>query len=187
MNNSVILILILGLALVVGAMVLLGVSLGKTAPAPERLLPSSVEGFTLTMKLDRVEPSPSSPGEEYSAHAFFAPAAGGEFADEVDSLGIAIFRFKSEEAAKTAKEALIAGLKTESIEIEIIGQHCRACKNVVELFYQEGHVGIIWHEGRLLYEVLVTSPMGSELANIEILKEAARRGAQALIDRDKDG
>jgi len=177
MNNSVILILVLGLALMVGVVVLLGTSLGKSAPAPERLLPSSVEGFSLTMKLDRVEPSPSSPGEEYSAHAFFAPAAGGEFAGEVDSLGIAIFRFKGEEAAQAAKEALLKGLKTE--RIEIAGKKA-ALSRTVELFYQEGQVGIIWHEGRLLYEVLVTSPMGSK-ANIEVLKEAARRAAGALI------
>lgn len=171
MKSPVILLIVLGAALVA---VVLALSLSnlENPGAIEKLLPKTLEGFALVDKLERVEAGFIEQGELYSAHASFAPLPGSVYEKHIDMLGIAIYLFKDEAGAKRVKELLLSGAQPELIQIS---------NRTVALFGGEDHVGVRWHEKRLLYEILVTAPKEGEM-NLELLRQAALAAAQVLIE-----
>lgn len=173
MKSPVILLIILGAAL---AAIVIALTLSNPANpiAIEKLLPKAIEGFSLVERIERGEPVFTEQGERYSSHAFFAPLPDSPYAERIDMLGIAIFLFKNESGAKQVKELLLSGAQPELIKVS---------NQSVALFGSEesAQIGVLWHDGRFLYEILVTAPKENEKIDMELLKRAALAAAQAVL------
>ncbi|MFQ6118058.1 MAG: hypothetical protein ACE5LQ_07305 [Candidatus Bipolaricaulia bacterium] len=171
MGNWVILAVVVGAA-VLAAVLVIGLSGGQT-PLPEELLPAEIAGFDLVGNFDHVEPIFK--GEEYSSLVSFAPAEGSEFTEKIERMGITTYVFKNKRSAVKAAELLLSSTYPKAEEIELDGASASSFTDE-----EAGQVGLIWHEGPILYEVFVTAPAGSA-PEMEALKRAALVGAQAVL------
>ncbi|MFQ6034044.1 MAG: hypothetical protein ACE5KR_04210, partial [Candidatus Bipolaricaulia bacterium] len=78
-------------------------------------------------------------------------------------------------SAVAAAQLLLSSTYPKAEEIELDGASASSFTDE-----EAGQVGLIWHEGPILYEVFVTAPAGSA-PEMETLKRAALVGAQAVL------
>jgi len=170
MNNTLLWILVaVGAALVGVFFFLMSASPPASGPAPETLIPDAIEGFIVVTKEARIEPA--FPGEAYSSHAFYTPAPNGPWSGKIERLGITIFKFKDPTKISEARDLLLQGTQTESLDLG---------GRTAELAPEPDGVGLFWQEGALLIAIFVSAPSGSE-ADTETLKSAARAAARAVL------
>lgn len=169
MNNPILWVLVaLAAAVVAGIVFFVGTS-PPAGPAPETLIPDTIEGFILVTKEARIEPA--FPGESYSSHAFYTPAPGGPWSGKVERVGLTIFKFKDPTKISEARELLLQGVQTESLDLD---------GRTVELAPEPDGVGVFWQHGALFIAIFVSAPSGSE-AETEMLKSAALAAARAVL------
>ena len=170
MNNTLLWILVaVGAALVGVLFFLMSASPPASGPAPETLISDTIEGFILVTKEAHIEPA--FPGEAYSSHAFYTPAPSGPWSGKIERLGITIFKFKDPTKISEARDLLLQGTQTESLDLG---------GRTGELAPEPDGVGLFWQEGALLIAIFVSAPSGGE-ADIETLKSAARAAARAVL------
>jgi hypothetical protein len=170
MNNTLLWILVaVGAALVGVLFFLMSSSPPASGPAPETLIPDTIEGFILVTKEAHIEPA--FPGEAYSSHAFYTPAPSGPWSGKIERLGITIFKFKDPTKISEARDLLLQGTQTESLDLG---------GRTGELAPEPDGVGLFWQEGALLIAIFVSAPSGGE-ADTETLKSAARAAARAVL------
>lgn len=169
MNNPILWVLVaIVTAVIAGLFFLMGPS-PPAGPAPETLIPDSIEGFILVAKEARIEPA--FPGEAYSSHAFYTPAPNGPWSGKIERVGLTIFKFKDPTKISEARELLLQGAHTESLDID---------GRTVELAPEPDGVGLFWQYGSLFIAIFVSASSGSE-ADTETLKSAAIAAARAVL------
>ena len=174
MNNTLLWILLAVGAVIVGALFfLMSASPPASGPAPETLIPNAIEGFILVTKEARIEPA--FPGEAYSSHAFYTPAPAGPWSGKIERLGITIFKFKDPTKIAEARELLLQGAQTETLDLD---------GRTAELAPEPDGVGLFWQEGALLIAIFVSAPSGSE-AEAETLRGAALVAGRAVLVKVK--
>ena len=137
-------------------------------------LPMKVEGFSF-VNFERTDPA--FPGEEYSVTVFFAPEEGSPYEGAVESLGITRFQLETQTAgAEILETLLLLGEQTEEITVQDVPMTFFANEPV-------GLAGLAWQEGRQIYYILVSGVIGEEGegSNLDVLKEAARVAAEAVL------
>lgn len=174
MNNPIWLVLLaVGVAVVAGVVFFLGYS-PPAGPAPETLIPDVIEGFILVTKEARL--GPVFPGEAYSSHAFYTPAPGSPWSGRIERLGITVFKFKDPTKIAEARQLLLNGAKTESVDLE---------GRSVELAPEEDGIGLFWQDGALFVAIFVSAPAGEEPVDGETLKSAALAAGRAVLAKAK--
>lgn len=169
MNNPIVWVFVaLAAVVAVGLFFMIGASPPPAGPAPETLIPDSIEGFILVAKEARIEPA--FPGEEYSSHAFYTPAPGGPWSGKIERVGLTIFKFKDPTKISEARELLLQGAQTESVELD---------RHTVELASEPDGVGLFWRHGALFVAIFVSVPLGE--TDMEIPKNAALATARAVL------
>ncbi len=169
MNNPIVWVLVaVAAAVVLGAVFFLGHS-PPAGPAPESLIPDAIEGFIVVAKEARIEPA--FPGEAYSSHAFYTPAPGSPWSGKIERLGLTIFKFKDPTKISEARDLLLQGAQTESVELD---------GRSAELAPEPDGVGLFWRDGALFIAIFVSAPSGSE-TDRETLKSAAFTAARAVL------
>jgi hypothetical protein len=172
MNNTLLWILVaVGAALVGVLFFLMSASPPASGPAPETLIPDTIEGFIVVTKEARIEPA--FPGEAYSSHAFYTPAPNGPWSGKIERLGITIFKFKDPTKISEARGLLLQGLTGQTESLDLGGR-------TAQLAPEPDGVGLFWQEGALLIAIFVSAPSGGE-ADTETLKSAARAAARAVL------
>ncbi len=169
MNNPILWVFVAVAVVVIAGVVFLMGSSPPAGPAPETLIPDAIEGFILVTKEARIEPA--FPGEAYSSHAFYTPAPGGPWSGKIERLGITIFQFKDPTKISEARDLLLQGAQTESVDLD---------GRTAELAPEPDGVGLFWQNGALLVAIFVSAPSGSE-TDIEALKGAALAAARAVL------
>jgi len=170
MNNTLLWILVaVGAALVGVFFFLMSASPPASGPAPETLIPDAIEGFIVVTKEAQIEPA--FPGEAYSSHAFYTPAPGGPWSGKIERIGITIFKFKDLTKISEARELLLQGVQTESLDLN---------GRTAELAPEPDGVGLFWQEGALFIAIFVSTPSGSE-ADTETLKSAALAAGRTVL------
>ncbi len=170
MNNPILWVLLaVGVAVVAGVVFFLSSS-PPAGPAPETLIPDAVEGFILVTKEARIEPV--FPGEAYSSHAFYTPAPNGPWSGRIERLGITIFQFKDPTKISEARDLLLQGAQTESLNLD---------GRTAELAPEPDGVGLFWQHGALFVAIFVSAPAGEEPADGETLKSAALAAGRAVL------
>jgi len=168
MNNPIVWVFVVLAAVVaVGLFFVMGSS-PPAGPAPETLIPEAIEGFILVAKEARIEPA--FPGEEYSSHAFYTPAPGGPWSGKIERVGLTIFKFKDPTKISEARELLLQGAQTESVELD---------GRTVELAPEPDGVGLFWQHGALFIAIFVSVPLGE--MDMEAPKSAALVAARAVL------
>ncbi len=171
MNNPIVWVLMaLAAVVAVGLFLVMGPS-PPAGPAPEMLIPDAIEGFILVAKEARIEPA--FPGEEYSSHAFYTPAPGGPWSGKIERVGLTIFKFKDPTKISEARELLLQGAQTESVDIN---------GRTVELAPEPDGVGLFWQHSVLFVAIFVSAPGESE-TDAETLKNAALTAARAVLTK----
>lgn len=168
MNNLMVWVLV-ALAAAIAAGLFLLVSQSPVGPAPETLIPDSIEGFILVAKEARIEPA--FPGEAYSSHAFYTPAPNSSWSGKIERVGITIFKFKDPTKIAEARGLLLQGVQTETLDLD---------GHTVELAPEPDGVGLFWQDGALFIAIFVSAPSGGE-AELETLKSAARAAGRAVL------
>ncbi len=167
MNNPILWVLVAVAAAVVAGIVFFMGGSSPAGPAPETLIPDSIEGFILVTKEARIEPA--FPGEAYSSHAFYTPAPGSPWSGQIERLGITVFKFKDPSKIAEARQLLLSGAKTELVDLE---------GRSVELAPEPDGVGLFWQDRALFIAIFVSAPSGSEA---ETLKSAALSAGRAVL------
>lgn len=168
MNNPVIWVFAALVAVVaVGLFFVMGSS-PSAGPAPEALIPDAIEGFILVAKEARIEPA--FPGEEYSSHAFYTPAPGGPWSGKIERVGLTIFKFKDPTKISEARDLLLQGAQTESVELD---------GRAGELAPEPDGVGLFWQHGALFIAIFVSVPLGE--TDMEAPKSAALAAGRAVL------
>ncbi|MCX8104116.1 MAG: hypothetical protein N3E42_06820 [Candidatus Bipolaricaulota bacterium] len=169
MNNPIVWVFVaLAVVVAVGLFLMMGAS-PPVGPAPETLIPDAMEGFILVAKEARIEPA--FPGEEYSSHAFYTPAPGSPWSGKIERVGLTIFKFKDPTKISEARDLLLQGAQTESIDLD---------GRTVELAPEPDGVGLFWRHGALFVAIFVSAPSGNE-TDTEALKGAALVAARAVL------
>jgi hypothetical protein len=169
MNNPILWVLVaVAAAVVIGVVFLVGTS-PPAGPAPETLIPDVLEGFILVKKEARIEPA--FPGEAYSSHAFYTPAPNGPWSGTVERLGLTIFKFKDPAKISEARDLLLQGAQTESVDLGGL---------TAELAPEPDGVGVFWQHGALFVAIFVSAPSGGE-TDSEALKSAALAAGRAVL------
>lgn len=167
MNNPIVWVFVaVAAAVIVGAIFLVGTS---PPPAPETLIPDAIEGLILVAKEARIEPV--FPGEAYSSHAFYTPAPGGPWSGKIERVGLTIFRFKDPAKISEARDLLLQGAQTESLDLD---------GRTAQLAPEPDGVGLFWEHGALFVAIFVSAPSGGEI-DTETLKGAALAAARAVL------
>ncbi len=170
MNNTLLWILLAVGAVIVGALFfLMSASPPASGPAPETLIPDAIEGFILVTKEARIEPA--FPGEAYSSHAFYTPAPNGPWSGKIERLGITIFKFKDPTKIDEARELLLQGAQTESLDLD---------GRTAELVPEPDGMGLFWQDRELLIAIFVSAPAEST-PELETLKSAALAAGRAVL------
>lgn len=169
MNNPILWVLLaVGAAVVAGIVFFLGSS-PPAGPAPESLIPDAIEGFILVTEEARIEPA--FPGEAYSSHAFYTPAPGGPWSGKVERLGLTIFKFKDPSKISEARDLLLQGAQTESLDLD---------GHTAQLAPEPDGVGLFWQSEALFVAIFVSAPSDS-VPDMETLKGAALAAAHAVL------
>ncbi len=170
MNNTLLWILLaVGAALVGVVFFLMSAGPPTSGPAPETLIPDTIEGFILVTKEARIEPA--FPGEDYSSHAFYTPAPNGPWSGKIERLGITIFKFKDPTKISEARDLLLQGAQTESLDLD---------GRTAELAPEPDGTGLFWQEGALFIAIFVSTPLEST-PELEVLKRAALAAGRAVL------
>lgn len=169
MNNPIVWVFVaVAAAVIVGAIFLVGTS-PPAGPAPETLIPDAIEGFILVAKEARIEPA--FPGEAYSSHAFYTPAPAGPWSGKIERVGLTIFKFKDPAKISEARDLLLQGAQTESLDLD---------GRPAQLAPEPDGVGLFWEHGALFVAIFVSAPSEGEI-DIETLKGAALAVARAVL------
>lgn len=173
--NNILLWVLLAVGAVLAGVVFFLMSAGPPAsgPAPETLIPDAVEGFIVVAKEARIEPA--FPGEAYSSHAFYTPAPNGPWSGKIERIGITIFKFKDPTKIAEARDLLLQGTQTETLDLD---------RRTAELAPEPDGVGLFWQDGALLIAIFVSAPSGSA-PELEVLKSAALAAGQAVLAKAK--
>jgi hypothetical protein len=172
MNNTLLWILVaVGAALVGVFFFLMSASPPASGPAPETLIPDTIEGFILVTKEAHIEPA--FPGEAYSSHAFYTPAPSGPWSGKIERLGITIFKFKDPTKISEARGLLLQGLTGQTESLDLGGR-------TAELAPEPDGVGLFWQEGALFIAIFVSTPLEST-PELEVLKSAALAAGRAVL------
>lgn len=169
MNNPILWVVVAIVTAVVAGLFFLMGSSPPAGPAPETLIPDSIEGFILVAKEARIEPA--FPGEAYSSHAFYTPAPNGPWSGKIERLGLTIFKFKDPTKISEARELLLQGAQTESLDLD---------GRTAELAPEPDGLGLFWQSNALFVAIFVSTP-SEGATDTETLKSAALAAARAVL------